>query len=119
MEDKIDRRARERNEHLKSIANQLEKAITAFNNANREFAKSLHPTLGSVEPLNTEAHTLDIPVTLDLETPDLRGLASLHKAEDGNVIIEIYFDGDDSRRLLDLVETDPIEALHLSSVVAE
>lgn len=96
----------------------LKKATEALQGIGKELAKMQHPTAySSQEPENNVEHIQwAIPVDMDWESPNITGEASIHKLPDDSVVVEIVFSGEMGARMNELLMTDPVEKLLISSM---
>lgn len=88
--------------------------------ARRDFAKLHHPSSAG-RSLAIPIPLLDepVPVSIDWESPTIKGTAELYRLENGTVNIIINVDPEDASRLQDLVYDGFVKGLSLSSVDPE
>lgn len=101
-------------------AKAIDKLGEVFDQARRAFAKVNHPSSAG-RSLAIPIPLLDepVPVSIDWESPTIKGTAELYRLENGTVNIIINVDPEDASRLQDLVYDGFVKGLSLSSVDPE
>ena len=110
---------------LKSIAKQLdgiEKRLEKLEPPKTRRSGPVHrftnpPVINPPQPQMSFTETVKvIPVELDWLTPPVRTTARVLKSEDGRVRMILDISGEDAAIVEELIESQPVTALQLSSV---
>jgi hypothetical protein len=113
-------------EEINGSLKQIPKAVTMIinNPLNENISETSHQIAQRLKMLRSASYGVtdpvvikdDIPVKITWMTPELNGVATVIKNQDGRVLISILVEGEDADLVATLVNDQPVEALSLDSV---
>lgn len=85
----------------------------------RAAAKMQHPAFAGKQIPGVGLSEDDISTTISLESPDIEGVTTIYRQEDGFVRIEILVEPPESERLMELLDSLPVRQFNLQAVEPE